>query len=459
MYDVLCHKNTMKKSKSLRIALLSPYTGGNLGDAAIQEAVIDNIRKRYQNVVIYMITLCPELTTKLHGVPSFPITPFAISHYAPVSSVVKTYNNIEDPSALDNQSLFNRIKKNIKNIPFFYLLLKFVQQISTRLLKGPKLIYQELHHMIQFYKLMKPIDLLIVSGGGQLDDYWGGPWGHPYALLKWGLIAKVTGSRYVFLSVGTCALESKLSIFFIRQALKLANYRSYRDKKSKQLLEHIDFTHNDLVYPDLAFSYINRTKFQIPVGQNDGKVIGISPIAYLSRYGWPKKDIPVYENYFKALVVFISILIQQGYSIVLFSTDGPDRKVVSDIVDSLKKDYELDITEKVSQPRTETLEKLFEQLCKVNYVIASRLHGILLSNLCGLPVLAISYDRKVDTYMADVGLPDYCLNIHNIETGSLLKSFELLTINSDLIRSRIMDTNTNYTSDLKQQYDLVLDKE
>lgn len=442
----------------MKIALLTPYTGGNLGDAAIQEAVIANIRKRYPNAVICMITLCPGLTTKLHGVPSFPITPFAISHYAPNSSVSRIHKDSESLSESDNRSFLNRVKIIIKTIPWLYFSLKSLQQLTARVCSGPKRILQELVHVIQAYKLMRDIDLLIVSGGGQLDDYWGGPWGHPYALFKWGLIAKAVGSKYTFLSVGTCALESKLSLFFIRQALRLANYRSYRDKTSKQLLEHIDFTRNDLVYPDLAFSYINRAKLQNPVSLNDGKIVGISPIAYLSRYGWPKKDISVYENYFNTLVVFISILIQRGYSIVLFSTDGPDRKVVSDIVDNLKKDYELDITEKVSQPRTETLEELFEQLCKVNYVIASRLHGILLSNLCCLPVLAISYDRKVNTYIMDVGFSDYCLDINNIEAGSLLKHFELLTINSDLIRSQIMDNNTNYASDLKQQYDSVLER-
>lgn len=440
----------------MKIALLTPYTGGNLGDAAIQEAVIADIRKRYPNVVIYMISLSPELTAKLHGVPSFPITPLAISHYAPGSSAVKVHNNLENLTS-GNRSLLNHIKIMIKAIPWFYSFLKSIIIITTWLWSGPKRIYQELVHIVLAYKLIKDIDLLIVSGGGQLDDYWGGPWGHPYALFKWGLIAKMASSKYIFLSVGTCALESKLSIFFIRQALRFANYRSYRDKTSKQLLEHIDFTRNDLVYPDLAFSYTNKVRFQNLVSRNDGKVVGISPIAYLSRYGWPKKDITIYENYFKALVVFISILIQRGYSIVLFSTDGPDRKVVSDIVDSLKKDYELDITGKLSQSCTETLEGLFEKLCNVNYVIASRLHGILLSHLCCLPVLAISYDRKVDTYMADVGLPNYCLDIHNIEAGSLLKCFELLVVNSKLIKSRIIDNNMGYAADLKQQYDLVLE--
>jgi polysaccharide pyruvyl transferase WcaK-like protein len=441
----------------LKIALLTPYTGGNLGDAAIQEAVINNIRKRYPDAVICMITLDPELTSELHGVPSFPITPYAISYYARSSSSVKVDNITRSlPDLYNSNGWLNYIKTTIKTIPWLHLFLKSIQQIATLLWSGPKLIYEEFVHVVRVYRLMRDVDLLIVSGGGQLDDYWGGPWGHPYALFRWGVIAKTTGSKYIFLSVGTCALESALSRFFIRQALGLANYRSYRDKTSKKLLEDIVSTRSDPVYPDLAFSYISRTKLHKHGARVDGKVVGISPIAYLSQHGWPKSDIRVYENYFNTLVAFILVLIQRNYSIMLFSTDGSDRKIVSDIVSTLKENHKLDVSGIVSQPHTRTPEELFDQLSNVNYVVASRLHGILLSNLCCLPVMAISYDRKVDTYMADVGFQDYCLDIHGIEIDSLLRTFESLTTKSELIAARLIANNNSYASDLERQYDLVL---
>ncbi len=57
----------------MKFLLLTPYTGGNLGDAAIQEAVIANIRKRIPDAQIVLVTLSPEDTTRLHGMRSFPI--------------------------------------------------------------------------------------------------------------------------------------------------------------------------------------------------------------------------------------------------------------------------------------------------------------------------------------------------------------------------------------------------
>jgi polysaccharide pyruvyl transferase WcaK-like protein len=427
-----------------------------LGDAAIQDAVIDNVRTRYPEAIIYMISINPMVTTQLHHVPSFPITPFGVSSYAQGASIAKAHNKTRSVSASDNQGLLNTTKKIIRSLPLLYQFLTLAQKQINRILNAPKQIYQEIIHAAKAYKFLKGIDLLIVSGGGQLDDYWGGPWGHPYALLKWGLIAKARGSNYIFLSVGTCAIESKLSATFIKQALRLADYRSYRDNTSKELLNRISFTRNDFVYPDLAFSYINCAMRERQDTPPEGKVVGISPIAYHSGCGWFKNDIAAYEQYINTIITFISTLVHNEYSVVLFSTEEVDRKRFGDIINGLRKFHKHDIADKIIYAHTDTPEKLFNHLCNVNYVVASRLHGVLLSNLCCLPVLAISYDRKVDTYMADAGFEDYLLKIDNIDINLLLNKFESLSTNSKSIKSRLMTNNRNNFSELKRQYDLVL---
>jgi len=39
--------------------------------------------------------------------------------------------------------------------------------------------------------IIRTFDILIISGGGQLLDSWGGPWKYPYTILKWVLLAKL----------------------------------------------------------------------------------------------------------------------------------------------------------------------------------------------------------------------------------------------------------------------------
>lgn len=435
----------------MKIALLTPYTGGNLGDAAIQEAVIGNIRERYPKARLHLISLFPGLTTELHGVPSFPISRSARWQDEQASLISETDNIVGGTSTATKRGLITRVKDAVRSSRRLYSVLKSVQDKLWP-------VYDELLHIRRAHRFLRSIDLLMVSGGGQLDEYWGGPWGHPYALFKWGLLTKITGSRFVVLSVGTCALESKLSALFIRSALRLASYRSYRDQTSKELLEDMAFTRDDEVYPDLAFSYSNREVFESSGDERTGKIVGVSPIAYLAQRGWPDQDSAVFDPYFESLIAFVRALIEQGYSVVLFSSNGSDREIVNDMVDTLTNEDDLGVTSRLSHPRTLTLPELFEQLRKLDYVVASRLHGVILSHRFCLPVLAISYDRKVDTYMADVELSQYCVDIHTVRSDSLAEAFETMTEKSDSIRLTLLEINDRYASDLQQQYDVVLEQ-
>ena len=438
----------------MKIALFTPYNGDNLGDAAIQEAVIANIRLRIPNATICMVTLSPERTSRLHGLPSFSAMPSAVFYSTP-SSPASSLHIAAEARQDSGDSVHSDREDNPTESPRSALVFfKTIRTLISRLRRVYWSVSVQAVHTVQVFKLLRSIDLLIVSGGGQLDDYWGGPWGQPYALLKWGILARLTGTRYVFLSVGTCALESRISRFFISRALALADYRSYRDNTSKALLEHLTVTRSDNVYPDLAFSYLPQIQ-QVSTSRTDAQVIGVSPIAYLSKYDWPRQDTQVYENYFGSLVSTVATLLGKGHSVVLFTTGAPDRKVATDIIVALEREHNI-VAGRLRCARTNTLDALIRELSKLDCVIASRLHGVLISTLCGLPVLALSYDRKVDTYMEDSGLSDYCLDIHDINVASILDRFSQLAQNLTMIRNRLASNNRRFFASLMEQYDAVL---
>jgi polysaccharide pyruvyl transferase WcaK-like protein len=439
------------------VGLLTPYTGGNLGDGAIQDALIAQIRSRFPGSLIRAFTLDPEKTEKLHQVPCFPLT--------------------------------SRPEGLAKKLP----LPRFV-----------RFLIQEAAHTRKAFGLTRQMDILIASGGGQLDDYWGGPWGHPYALFKWSLIAKLRGAKFLMLSLGTCSLDSRLSRLFIRQALKRASYRSYRDETSKKLLETVPFTKDDPVFPDLAFSYPKEripkpatltaqgdsdgaTTFTaqgdgkleaiIPVqgdgggaqsftAQGDGKleaiipvprtgIIAVSPIAYLSRFYWPERNDDFFRRYLDTLVAFVSWLLDTGRRVLFFATASADRAVVDEVMAALTA-HPCAETDRMGRLAESTAAGLLARLPPVDYVVASRLHGVLLSHLAGKPVLAISYDRKVDTYMTDMGQARYCLNIHGLDLDTLKESFSSLQAEARSLREAITVKTDRYRSRLDAQYDHVL---
>jgi hypothetical protein len=50
------------------VALLSPYDGGNLGDAAIQQTVVENLMRIHPGIRIIGITLDPAKTAARHQI-------------------------------------------------------------------------------------------------------------------------------------------------------------------------------------------------------------------------------------------------------------------------------------------------------------------------------------------------------------------------------------------------------
>lgn len=60
--------------------------------------------------------------------------------------------------------------------------------------------------------------------------------------------------------------------------------------------------------------------------------------------------------------------------------------------------------------------------------------------------------------MADVGLSEYSVDIHDVTTDSLVDVFEALTEDSESIRSTLLEINDRFARDLQHQYDVVLEQ-
>lgn len=430
-----------------KIALMTPYTGGNLGDAAIQESAIHGIRRRRPDADIMMISLSPATTSRLHGVRSFPI---GISTFPPGFEVTpQRESGAREPPD-------GKVVSALRGVSHSLPPLRMASRMAFRILHDTWFGagVREIRHIFESIAVMRGTSILVVSGGGQIDDYWGGPFRHPYALLKWVVIGRLVGAKCVFLSVGVCALQSRLSRFFVTVALRLAHYRSYRDAESKRRLKDLPFADRDPVCPDLAFGYqAPSTGRGSSSAGRSSMVVGVSPIAYLSKHRWPEKDDHVAGAYRASLVEFIVYLLNHDYEVVLFSTDPVDRKVIKEILSSpFGERGVLGEHPRLSAPYSETLEQLAPVMTEVDIVVASRLHGVILSHVAWKPVLAISYDRKVDTHMSDVGMSDYCLDIHTVDARSLESAFEGLRQNADLTISQLHEVTTTYGNAVDNQF-------
>jgi polysaccharide pyruvyl transferase WcaK-like protein len=405
------------------IALLGPYGFGNLGDAAIQQAVIDALRLRQPGAEIVGISLNPRDTEKRHGIRAYPITSMP-------------------PERLDKEK--GRIGTILQNLRWS-MPGRMAHKLFVRLPKEFFLLPRAL-------VFARKLSMLVISGGGQLDDYWGGPWGHPYALLKWCLAARLNGARVAFMSVGAGPLDASLSKRFARRYLRLAQYRSYRDQASKTFIASIGWKTDDPVYPDLAHGirvdHLSKTSF----GDGKSLVVGVGPMSYFDPRVWPERDGKVYRGYLEKLALFTSWLLGEGHCVVLFPGEAYwDGLVMEDLARLLQNGPDRPGT--LQSARTETVDELMSTLKGFDVVVASRFHGVLLAHVVQKPVLALSYHQKITVLMEEMGHGAYNLDIASFDVEELKQRFQDLLANRARLEREIAAKERSYRAQLDEQFD------
>jgi polysaccharide pyruvyl transferase WcaK-like protein len=436
-------------SKCPRIALLTPYTGGNLGDAAIQDAVIANIRVRLPDAQFSGITLNCRNFLEQHGSDAFPLVGTDIPFFR--------MENKRDAGAGDlnyRGARVGKIKRALSNALGSGALKRGLKKARAWV----TVIRAEVRHSVAGHKFLRTQDLLIISGGGQLDEEWGGAWGHPFALFKWTILARLTGVPCAVVSVGAGKVSSTPSQLFLSAALRMACYRSYRDKNSREIAATLlHRAKGDPVVPDLAFS-LPPSKLPPAAGIRDvaqGRpIVAIAPIAYAKRGNWPTPDHAVHERYVQELAQVISCLSRQGYFVaVACSSLGDDETVIPELVGSLGDETNQRLGGQIHFPIIGSWTDFVAFLRDADYLIASRLHSAILGFVAKTPAIAISFDPKVEWLMEDLQQTDYLLQIRDFTSQEVLNALGQITVHRDAVVERIASYTASILAPSASQYD------
>ncbi|MDP1676609.1 MAG: polysaccharide pyruvyl transferase family protein [Bacteroidota bacterium] len=400
-----------------KIAIFGYFGAGNLGDEAVVGVLLKKIKKRHPNIEIVGICLDPENTTKHHGISAFPLRRLP----------KKNRTGVNDTST----SFFRRIARRMSVI-----------------------LPSELIFLVQSYKRLKGIDLVIVGGSGQLVDNEGGPLNHPYNHFKWSCLTRLVGAQFMFLSVGAGPLFTDLGKWFIKKSLLMASYRSFRDDYSKKLVEGFGVKENNIVCPDQAFSIDVDVK---ALEQKHKKiVVGVAPIAYLDPRHWPEIDPARYREYVEKMASFTEWLVKTNHHVLFFHTQvNGDDLVIPDIKKVLAKKSSINLEEDISEHPVQWFTDAFDAIAKTDYVVASRFHAIIFSYVMSRPSVGVSYDRKINNAMASVGQSDFALDIRSFTVDELIEKFIALKCQTDEAQEKIKTNVEQFRKQLEQQYDHV----
>ncbi|AIY77552.1 TPA: polysaccharide pyruvyl transferase CsaB [Bacillus tropicus] len=238
------------------------------------------------------------------------------------------------------------------------------------------------------YKEIKRSNGLISGGGSLLQD----KTSIKSILYYTGImrIARFLKKPYYIYAQGIGPITKRQNRLLVKWQVSKAEYISVRDEDSFLYLKEIGIKKDIELVPDpvLACQPEGMKSKWLQKHSIQGKVIAVSV-----RY-WDAK-----EDYMKKLADTLKKFKRDGYHILFVPMHGPfDQNASRDIINLMGEEahmlpYKLDIHEKISI------------LSECSLLIGMRLHALILSAVANIPMVGISYDPKIDSFLQQVNQP------------------------------------------------------
>jgi polysaccharide pyruvyl transferase WcaK-like protein len=436
-------KQSVRRNK---IGLLGPFSFGNLGNAALQEVLIQDLNKRFPDDEFYGCCIDPSEPADARHILPFPFDRHVPWPQPPGAS--KTTPATNEDSRARRKPIREWFKKTA-------MLLGLWDNMRLVWLRAGE-IREELAFCVRARRFLKEFRLLVLGLGGLFDEVWGGKWGDLYSYFRWAVLARLAGTPLVCLSVGVEEVNTRLGKFFCRTALSLARYRSFRDAESKEKAEAIGVKRENWVFPDLAFGLEIKDSLILEADRMGRYAVGISPMAYCDPRFWPIKDASVYQGYLTKLASFVSWLLRTSHEVVLFPTQvRMDLAALEELKASVIREVPSSLHKNLSEANVRNVGDCLAVLSRLSMTVTSRLHGVILSHLVGTPVLAVSPASKIDRLMETMDLKEYVLNIQEFDLPLLVERFKRLETNGEIVRRDIQRKVSGYRKDVDTQFEIL----
>ena len=314
----------------------------------------------------------------------------------------------------------------------------------------------EPYNWLKAFAVLRGVEMLIVPGTGLLTDAHGVLGAGPYNLVKWTLMARASGCRVIFVSVGAGPVDGRVSRFFVKQALGLAATRSYRDDSSKRFMESVGIgADTDRVSPDLAFS-LPLPPRPTTVSTGGRPIVGLGIMESPGGYGNPGTSGSGHQAYIDALVAFAAWLIDHGYGVrVLLGDYKTDARTKQQFIERLREAAPSAARHVIDEPAS-SVDQFLSQIASTKLVVSTRFHGAVLSFVCGKPTICISFHEKCSALMRAMGMDEYCLPMNGFTVDQLIDTFRRLDEAAPLLAPLIHERTSSFRSALDEQYEQIL---
>jgi len=245
--------------------------------------------------------------------------------------------------------------------------------------------------------LMKS-DMLLSGGGSLLQDVTG-----PRSLIYYlgvALLAKLLGKKVVFYAQGIGPVTTPGGKFLVKWIANKVDLITVRDEGSKKLLQQLGVRRPAIKVTADAVLAIDKDKVAREAAAKLLEDLGVSldgpPIIGISLRDWKNA-----ANYKKAVAKTCDRLIEKGYRVMFIPFHFPgDIAPGRDTIRMMEHGEEAILFKQQTN-----VEEMLGLLAPLHMIIGMRLHSLIMAAVMGVPIIGLSYDPKVDSFMKLAGQP------------------------------------------------------
>ena len=436
-----------------RIAVYGFYGNENLGDEAIVEAVIDNVRELIPGAALTCVSVNPVDSEARHGVAAdsifLPAKEYHSHRERIAAESAATSRNTELAEETAHSPSFRHRLRTLPLVGSIFSLIRTVLNI-------PAVIARERRFVSHIRAVLSRTEAVLISGSNQFLDNFGGWSQFPYTLWMWTFLARRARVPVAIMSVGAGPVFSALSMRLIRRAIRRADYLSLRDTGSVELLGLEPSSTN--VRPDLAFSHKSRTVISAlnrNFSLDRAPVVGINPMAVHARGYWYEVDDEKYTAYVDKLARLVAELDRRDNEFILVANQPRDELVIKDVIESAVANGSSRSELESRFHMSTTVEEYLHNASKADIIIATRFHATVLGLLLARPVIGLCYYKKSAELLREFALGDHAYDIDRFQIEDVIKSIDALADNYEHCARLVADRVVDYRAQLQGQYETV----
>lgn len=317
---------------------------------------------------------------------------------------------------------------SIYNAPYFdrkhnfiYTLNKYVRSMLSYSLVLQKIYinYREIielfnKHYDNYTDMVADYDLICIGGGNLLMSVSNNLWG--IRINKLIKTATLKNKKIFIMAVGAGPINSNKSRKLYSEALNDVDFITVRDVYSKYLLKNeLNISNNVMVSGDPALlieNKIERKQFK-KTGMNIA--ISIMPFGKRNFLNAGYHDTNYYKIIFKNLIEELYNR-DSRYKFNLFSTDWSDYTFITDMYKYILRNSECITQKNIGIVYITNLDDLLDFYNKQDLLIGTRMHSLIIAFTQSVPIIALSWQDKIDGFMQYVGLSHNCYQLNDLET-------------------------------------------